>query len=167
MVFVESSASRARRKRALQDWSSAPSELISEIATTAQQIAGARNSDLGAPARRTDATWWLLETLERSHYCLAIADVARALGIRRQSAHEIVHAAVRLGVVELQPNPDDRRLLQCFLTSAGRRQLAAWRSVESAWCNVLLNGLGDREMALCARVLRAIRQRLAARGAQR
>ena len=77
-----------------------------------------------------------------SSYCLAIADVARALGVKRQTAHELVHATAAAGYVELLPNRDDRRILQVFLTAQGRAELARVRTSEAVWLQLLLRGLG-------------------------
>jgi DNA-binding MarR family transcriptional regulator len=91
---------------------------------------------------------------------LAIADLGRALRVRKQTARELAHAAVRAGVIELAPNPDDKRILQLLLTPRGRAELAAARTAEEVWLALLLNGLGDHELAAVTRVVRVIRQRL-------
>jgi DNA-binding MarR family transcriptional regulator len=101
-----------------------------------------------------------LTTVARSSYCLAIADLGRAMRIRKQTAHELAHAAVRAGVVDLEPNPQDKRILQLLLTPSGRSQLAAAASAERIWLATVLNGLGDRELTATAHVVRVIRQRL-------
>lgn len=147
-----------RRSQGLQPWSAA-FELIQEITATADRIAGARTWT-GELAQRADATWRLLYAIERSRYRLAIADAARVLGVRRQTAHELVHATAARGLIELLPNPDDRRILQVFLTVQGRGELARVRSIEGVWLQALLGGLADRQMTEATRVLRTIRQRL-------
>jgi DNA-binding MarR family transcriptional regulator len=134
-------------------------ELIDEITDAARRIAGARDL-YGEPVFRTDGIWRVLATVASSHYCLAISDLARALRIRKQVAHELAHAAARAGVIELAPNPHDKRLLQALLTAAGRSALAAARSAETLWLATLLHGLGDHELAATTQVVRVIRQRL-------
>ena len=89
-----------------------------------------------------------------------IADVGRALRIRKQSARELVHEAVRAGVIELVPNPQDKRLLQALVTPRGRAELAAARTGDEIWLARLLNGLGDHELEVALRVVGVIRQRL-------
>ena len=88
------------------------------------------------------------------------ADVARALRVSRQAAHKVVYLAVANGRIELVPNPDDRRILQVFLTSQGRGELARVCTAEAIWLQGLLGGLADRRMAVVTYVLRVIRQRL-------
>ena len=109
---------------------------------------------------RTDGVWRVLKTIASSHYCLAIADLGRALGVRKQVAHELAHSAARAGVIELAPNPHDKRILQALLTPKGRAELAAARHAETVWLATLLNGLGDHELAATTHVVRVIRQRL-------
>jgi DNA-binding MarR family transcriptional regulator len=150
---------KRERERPLQRRRAAELELIDEITTAARLIAGARDL-YGDPVFRTDGVWRVLATVAGSRYCLAIADLGRALGIRKQAAHALAHAAARDGVIELAPNPHDRRLLQALLTARGRAQLAAARSVEALWAATLLNGLGDHELAATTHVVRVVRQRL-------
>jgi DNA-binding MarR family transcriptional regulator len=134
-------------------------DLRREITATAAAVAAAR-SLTREPIVRADSAWRVLETVARSPYCLSIADLARLLGSSRQTARTFVLAAVREGLVELEPNSDDRRLLQLAVTPRGRAELQAAESREAAWLIVLLHGLGDRDMATTTRVLTVIRQRL-------
>jgi len=137
----------------------AEQDCVYEIERAARAIADARGLG-GQPVFRTDDIWRVLTTVAHSSYCLAIADLGRALRVRRQTAHELAYAAVRAGVVELEPNPDDKRILQLLLTAQGRSELAAARSAESLWLATLLNGLGDHELTATTHVVRVIRQRL-------
>jgi DNA-binding MarR family transcriptional regulator len=87
--------------------------------------------------------------------------------VRRQVAHRLAHEAVQAGVIDLVPNPQDKRLLQAVVTPKGRAELAAARIAEQVWLTTLLNGLGDVEMKATTRVVRVIRQRLEARELER
>jgi DNA-binding MarR family transcriptional regulator len=137
----------------------AEQELIGEITNAARRIADARDWN-GQPVFRTDGVWRVLATVASSSYCLAIADLARALGVRKQAAHELAHSAARAGVIELASNPQDKRILQALLTPRGRAELADARTAEAVWLAALLNGLGDHELATTTHVVRVIRQRL-------
>ena len=134
-------------------------ELIDEITSTARRIAAALDWS-GEPVYRTDGVWRVLATVASSRYCLAIADLARALGVRKQAAHALAHSAARAGVIELAPNPQDKRILQALLTPKGRAELAAARTTRGVWLATLLAGLGDHEMAAATHIVRVIRQRL-------
>ena len=133
--------------------------MIEEIAATAEQIAVARHID-GQRVARTDQRWRLLRAIERSKYCPSISDLARQLCIPKQRAHDVVVASARDGEIEVLANPDDRRILQVFLTAQGRSTLAAARSLRSMWATMLLNGLGRHELLATIQILRTIRHRL-------
>ena len=62
--------------------------------------------------------------------------------------------------MELLPKPDDRRILQVFLTAQARGELTRVRVAEGVWLQLLLSGLADRRMIEVTQVLRVIRQRL-------
>jgi DNA-binding MarR family transcriptional regulator len=149
------------RKRAppFQRRRTAEHELVDEITNAARRIAEARDSN-GEPVSRTDGIWRVLTTVASSPYCLAIADLARALGVRKQVAHELAHSAARAEVIELASNHQDKRILQALLTPRGRAELAAARTAQAIWLATLLNGLGDHELAATTHVVRVIRQRL-------
>jgi DNA-binding MarR family transcriptional regulator len=137
----------------------APIDLIDEITLAAQRIGEARTPN-GERVFPTDAETRLLRAIERSPYCLAIADVARVLGVSRQAAHRVAYRAAAIGRLELAPNPDDARILQLLLTPAGRAYLDGLRAAESIWLATLLLGLGEHHMATTTHVVRVIRQRL-------
>jgi len=123
--------STSRRGAPLEQRGFAEHDLIDEITNTGQRIGEARDCN-AEPVYRTDGVWRVLVTVAKSRYCLAIADVARAVGVRRQAA----------------------------VTPEGRRELAAARIAEQAWLATLLNGLGDHELKATVHVVRVIRQRL-------
>lgn len=148
-----------RRATPLEQRRFAEHDLVDEITLAARGIAAARDTS-GDPVYRTDGIWRVLATVASSQYCLAIADLARALGIRKQTAQQLVHAAARARVIELVPNPQDKRLLQALVTARGRAELAAARTREAGWLATLLNGLGDHELRATMRVVRVVRQRL-------
>jgi DNA-binding MarR family transcriptional regulator len=133
--------------------------LIGEIIAAAERLGAARDAD-GALIRRTDAQWRMLRVVGDAWGRLSISDVGRKLRISRQAAHNVVVAAARHGLVELDTNRHDRRLVQVELTREGRTELAAAAACERAWAITLLNGLAVRDMRATTHILRVIRQRL-------
>ena len=134
-------------------------DLIDEIVSTARRIAEARDWN-GELVHRTDGIWRVITTIASSPYCLAIADLGRALHVRKQVAHELAHEAPRQRFIDLESNPHDKRILQAVLAPRGRAELAAARPAEEIWRATLLNGLGDHELKATTHVIRVIRQRL-------
>jgi DNA-binding MarR family transcriptional regulator len=129
------------------------------IVETANRLRTARSFD-GEPALRSDAQWALLRAIERCGGCPSFSDLARMLRVRRQSVRSLVLAAEKAGVVELFPDPDDRRALQVALTPRGRQTLESHRMPATVWIFTLLNGLERKAMQSTAHVLRVIALRL-------
>jgi DNA-binding MarR family transcriptional regulator len=148
-----------RRKAKLEALWFAEAELIQQILSAAERISLARLTT-GEPIYRTDCVWKMLRAVQSSRYCCAIADVARLLHVSRQRAHQVAYEAERRGKISLMKNPDDRRIVQIFLTPAARSDLAAARSTERRWLAELLLGLDEQRMAVTTHVLRVIRLRL-------
>ena len=129
------------------------------IVATASRLRAARNFD-GEPALRYDARWALLQAIERCGGAPSFSDLARLLRMRRQSVRPLVVAAAKTGVVELFPDPDDRRALQVALTPRGRQTLESNRMPAAVWTFTLLNGLERAAMQSTTHVLRVIALRL-------
>ena len=94
--------------------------LVEEILHTATQLKILRNAqmrDAGLDRQR----WAVLLAIARSDYCLSISDLARTLRQSRQATQRMTLALAREGWIEHRPNNDDRRLLQLFLTSRGKK----------------------------------------------
>ena len=134
-------------------------DLIDEIVSAARRIAEARDWN-GEPVYRTDGIWRVITTIASSPYCLAIADLGRALHVRKQVAHELAHEAARQRFIALESNPHDKRILQVVLAPRGRAELAAARTAGEIWRATLLNGLGDHDLKATAHIIEVIRQRL-------
>lgn len=49
------------------------------------------------------------------------SDIARNIGVSRQAIHSTINQMVKLGVVQLEPDPDDRRHMIVSLTEVGTR----------------------------------------------
>jgi DNA-binding MarR family transcriptional regulator len=78
---------------------------------------------------------------------LSVADVARKVSTARQSANEMLGGLERAGLVDRQPNPNDRRSQRIYLTDAGRVRLneavPTVRAVEAT----LAEGFSEAELA--------------------
>jgi hypothetical protein len=78
----------ARNRLRARPWDVVATELIDEIVAAAERIAAARALS-GQRVFPDDAESRLLRAVAGSSYCLAIADVARALRITGQAAHKL------------------------------------------------------------------------------
>jgi DNA-binding MarR family transcriptional regulator len=69
------------------------------------------------------------------------AELARYLGITKQSTSEVVAQLERAGVVRRAPHPKDGRARVLLLTDDGRTRLRAgirhWRAIEDEWAELV------------------------------
>lgn len=77
------------------------------------------------------------------------SDIARNLGVSRQAIHSTINQMVKLGIVELAPDPDDRRNMIASLTDTGARMREDAQRAMDALADQLADKLGhDRFDAL-------------------
>ncbi|WP_332820172.1 MarR family winged helix-turn-helix transcriptional regulator [Sphingopyxis sp.] len=79
------------------------------------------------------------------------SDIARNLGISRQAIHSTINQMVKLGMVKLDPDPDDRRHMIVSLTETGARMRQDAQRAMDALADQLAERLGkERFDALLA-----------------
>ncbi|MBZ5712223.1 MarR family winged helix-turn-helix transcriptional regulator [Nannocystis pusilla] len=98
-------------------------------------LALAAGDRLAAPSGLTSARWQVLGVVD--HGPVTVADVARTMGLRRQSVQQTADALAREGFVDYLDNPADRRANLIALTRAGRRALRAVEARHAAWASRL------------------------------
>ncbi|ABM34477.1 DNA-binding MarR family transcriptional regulator [Paracidovorax citrulli] len=76
-------------------------------------------NELVAHLGLTSAWWQVLAALRYSAGPLAVASIARNMGLTRQAVQRIVDLLAGQGLVEFQPNPHHRRAKLVVLTRAG------------------------------------------------
>lgn len=94
---------------------------------------------LAAPSGLSSARWQVLGVVD--HGPATVAEVARIMGLTRQSVRETADALAREGFVVHVDNPDDRRARRIALLPAGRRALRQVEARHAAWANALAASL--------------------------
>jgi len=156
------SRDRDRRRWLSKALRTEEAEFVQGITVTAALLQQARDAN-GEPVYPADARYQLLSALERvGGGWPSISELARAQRVSKQAARKHVIAAASRGLLELLPDPRDRRSIQIGLTASGKQTLAAVRARQFNLVARLLTGLEAREMRLVAHVLRVIRERLVA-----
>ena len=155
------SRDRDRRRRLSKALRTEEAEFVQGITVTAALLQQARDAN-GEPVYPADARYHLLSALERVGGWPSISALARAQRVSKQAARKQMIAAASRGLLELLPDPRDRRSIQIGLTASGKQTLAAVRARQFNLVARLLTGLEAREMRLVAHVLRVIRERLVA-----
>jgi len=93
------------------------SELLVEVFRVNGLLLAA-GDELARPAGLTSARWQALGVVD--HGPVTVAQVARIMGLTRQSVQQTADALVRDGLVELVANPADRRARLMTLTPGTR-----------------------------------------------
>jgi DNA-binding MarR family transcriptional regulator len=115
---------------------------------------------LGAAEGLTSARWQVLGAIGLSGRPLTVPQIARRMGLTRQSVHATVRRLVDDGLLEVSPNADHRRSPLLDLTRAGRSTYEAIDRKQVAWVNRLARGVGRSDLETTARVLDELCRRL-------
>ena len=118
---------------------------------------------LTAPVALTSARWQVLGIVE--HGPAHAAEIARAMGLTRQSVQEIANGLEAEGFIEFGPNPQHRRAKLLVMTAKGDKAMDFVRRRHATWANGLGNGHPAEALKSVVTVLAEIRAALEARGA--
>jgi DNA-binding MarR family transcriptional regulator len=135
------------------------SELLIEVFRV-NGLALAAGDDLGQQAGLTSARWQVLGVVD--HGPAPVAQVARTMGLRRQSVQVTADALARDGFVSYADNPHHRRAKLITITAAGRTALRALEARHAPWAHRLGKGVGLDTLRTTLAGLRAARQQLEA-----
>jgi DNA-binding MarR family transcriptional regulator len=114
------------------------------------------SADLGL----TSARWQVLGAVELAGHPLTVPQIARRMGLTRQSVHVTVNRLISDGLVELASNADHRRSQLVRLTRLGRARYQTLDRRQMAWVNQLVEGLEHSHLQTTARVLSELSARL-------
>ncbi|MEE6257218.1 MarR family winged helix-turn-helix transcriptional regulator [Plantactinospora sonchi] len=141
----------------LTDSGTAFSDLLVEVFRLNGLLLGA-GDELGRPAGLTSARWQVLGVID--HQPGTVADVARAMGLARQSVRQTAEALARDGLVSFAENPRHRRARLMVLTPRGRRALRDVERRQAEWANRITAGLDPATLRAATGTLRDLGQRL-------
>jgi DNA-binding MarR family transcriptional regulator len=117
---------------------------------------------LSASEGLTSARWQVMGAIALAERPLTVPQIARRMGITRQSVHATIKRLVADGLVELTPNADHRRSQLARLTELGKRRYEGLDRRQAEWVNRLADGLGRTELETTARVLAELSEKLEA-----
>lgn len=120
----------------------------------------AHGDSLVAPFGLTSARWQVLGAIERAGGAATVSDIARGMGLTRQSVQRLVDEMDRTGLIELVDNPHHRRARLVRLSTAGRTAFAAALTAWQPQADAAVSGLGPDAIASALSVLRTVRERL-------
>jgi DNA-binding MarR family transcriptional regulator len=115
---------------------------------------------LAAKEGLTSARWQVMGAVALAGRPLTVPQVARRMGLTRQSVQASVNRLLGDGLVQTNSNPDHRRSPLIRLTELGSESYAAVQRRQVGWINELAAGLGVSELSTTARVLQELGDRL-------
>jgi len=115
---------------------------------------------LSADEGLTSSRWQVLGAMALAERPITVPQIARRMGLTRQSVHATVNRLVQDGLVELGPNPDHRRSPIVRLTKAGAAKYEAIDKQQAAWINRLVRGIGQADIETARKVLDELSRRL-------
>ena len=118
----------------------------------------AAGDTLAAPAGLTSARWQILGVVD--HGATTVAQVARTMGLTRQSVRQTADALARDGLLKHVDNPADRRARLIALTPAGRRALRQVEARHAGWADRLAADLDPAAVQATLAGLRDLATRL-------
>jgi DNA-binding MarR family transcriptional regulator len=115
---------------------------------------------LAAEEGLTSARWQVLGAVALAERPLTVSQIARRMGLARQSVQASVNRLISERLVEADENPDHRHSPLFRLTELGNRTYASLDRRQIKWINELAAGLTVADLSTAARVLQELSDRL-------
>jgi len=113
-------------------------------------------ADLGL----TSARWQVIGAIALAATPLSIAQIARNMGLARQSVQRVANELAAAGLLRFAPNPHHRRAKLALLTPRGEKAYAAATARWTPKASGLAAGLKIQDIDAAFGVLRYLRARL-------
>jgi DNA-binding MarR family transcriptional regulator len=119
----------------------------------------AAGDDLSRPVGQTSARWQILASVE--HEPVTVAQIARTLGLARQSVQRIADVLTEEGLTAYEDNPAHRRAKLLRLLPDGRTVLRAIQAAQRPWANALGAQIGESDLRRASKILERVLEVLA------
>lgn len=115
---------------------------------------------------QTLARWIVVETVATAP--ATVAQVARALGLTRQSVQRVADLLARDGLTEYAENPEHERSKLVRITPRGQRTLAVVQAAQRRWADDVGAEIGEADLRHASRVVDRLTKALkSSRGLER
>ncbi len=108
-------------------------------------ILAAEGDALVRPTGQTSARWQVLAMVEDGPR--TVAEIARTLGLARQSVQRVADALETAGLLAFEDNPHHRRARLAALTTEGRATLSRIQGAQRPWADEFGALVGERTLA--------------------
>lgn len=115
---------------------------------------------LSATHGLTGARWQVMAALKLEQRPLTVAQIARRMGLQRQSVQRLSDILVEQGVLAYHANPDHKRAKLVDFTPMGREIFDQASTTQISWANTITADFSSEELSAAAGVLRKLKDRL-------
>jgi DNA-binding MarR family transcriptional regulator len=106
----------------------------------------------------SSARWQVLGEIVDGPF--TVAQIARNMGLKRQSVQRIANILAEEGLAEFVPNPNHRRAYLVKITERGRSKYEAAMQLQGEWANRIASSTTLPELKTTVAVMRTLRKRL-------
>jgi DNA-binding MarR family transcriptional regulator len=106
----------------------------------------------------SSSLWQVLGAIDEAS--ASVAQIARNMGLTRQSVRRTARVLMKRGFVTFEENPNHRRAKLVVLTESGREVLDRVSQAQIAWANRIAQGLSAREIDSAVHIMRTLCERL-------
>ena len=126
--------------------------LNSRLLLTADRMA----RDMGLSAAR----WQVLSAIAQATEPPTISDIARWMGLTRQSVQQVADALAKDDLINFQPNPKHRRASLVVVTNKATKLLEQLTEQRFAWAREVATTLPVADIKVANKVLGKVREKL-------
>ena len=126
--------------------------LNSRLQTTADRMA----RDVGLTGTR----WQMLNAVAQATRPATISDIARWMGLARQSVQQVANALAKGDLIAYQSNPKHQRAPLVVVTKKAAKLLEQLDEQRFAWARTVATTLPATDIKVASDILRAVREQL-------
>jgi DNA-binding MarR family transcriptional regulator len=126
--------------------------LNSRLQITADRMA----REVGLSAAR----WQVLSTVTQATHPVTISDIARWMGLARQSVQQVADALAKDGLITYEPNPKHQRASLVVVTEKAAKLLEQLDKQRYAWAREVATTLPVADIKVASEVLDRVREKL-------
>lgn len=108
----------------------------------------------------TSAQWQVMGAIDMAQVPLTVAQIARNMGLQRQSVQRLANILSTETFVRFIENPDHKRAKLVKLTERGQAILKKVKRVQVKWANQISSGIRERDLKQTEAVLQELSRRL-------
>ena len=113
---------------------------------------------LTAPVGQTQARWQVIGAVAEA--TRTVPQIARRMGMSRQSVQRVADLLAKDGMLRLDPNPDHARSPLLRLTPKGARVKARLTAIGEEWAASITQGMAGADLEQAVEVVRTVTRKL-------